>query len=290
MTGDNTREPLILNGKLLAARIEAELKTRVERVVAALGRVPVLATIIVGDNPASVTYVNMKGRACARIGLASRKVALPETATTEELLDTIRALNADPDVCGILLQHPVPRHIDEAACFNAIAREKDVDGVNAASFGAVSLGEKGFAAATPSGIIRILKEYGIPIAGKEAVVIGRSRILGLPAATLLLRENATVTIAHSRTVGLPEIVRRADIVVACVGRPEFVQADWIKDGAVLIDAGYNPGNIGDIDLKNAASRSSAYTPVPGGVGPMTICMLMEQTVIAAESRLPADDT
>ena len=296
MTGDNTREPLILNGKLLAARIEAELKTRVERVVAALGRVPVLATFIVGDNPASVTYVNMKGRACARIGLASRKVALPETTTTEELLDTIRALNADPDVCGILLQHPVPRHIDEAACFNAIAREKDVDGVNAASFGAVSLGEKGFAAATPSGIIRILKEYGIPIAGKEAVVIGRSRILGLPAIVHercnygTVRENATVTIAHSRTVGLPEIVRRADIVVACVGRPEFVQADWIKDGAVLIDAGYNPGNIGDIDLKNAAARSSAYTPVPGGVGPMTICMLMEQTVIAAESRLPADDT
>ncbi len=287
MTGDNSREPLILNGKLLAARIEAELKTRVERVVAALGRVPVLATIIVGDNPASVTYVNMKGRACARIGLASRKVALPETITTEELIEEIRKLNADPDVCGILLQHPVPRHIDEAACFNAIAIEKDVDGVNAASFGAVSLGEKGFAAATPSGIIRILKEYGVPLAGKEAVVIGRSRILGRPVAMLLLRENATVTIAHSRTVGLPEIVRRADIVVACVGKPEFVKADWIKDGAVLIDAGYNPGNVGDIDLKNAAAKSSAYTPVPGGVGPMTICMLMEQTVEAAEANAMA---
>ena len=273
---------MILNGKLLAANIEADLKARVERVVKAAGRVPVLATIIVGDNPASVTYVNMKGRACARIGLASRKVALPETITTEELIREIQKLNVDPDVCGILLQHPVPRHIDEAACFNAIAIEKDVDGVNAASFGAVSLGEKGFAAATPSGIIRILKEYGVPLAGKEAVVIGRSRILGRPVAMLLLRENATVTIAHSRTVGLPEIVRRADIVVACVGKPEFVKADWIKDGAVLIDAGYNPGNVGDIDLKNAAAKSSAYTPVPGGVGPMTICMLMEQTVEAAE--------
>ncbi|MBO7407780.1 MAG: bifunctional 5,10-methylene-tetrahydrofolate dehydrogenase/5,10-methylene-tetrahydrofolate cyclohydrolase [Clostridia bacterium] len=282
-----TTDALILNGKLLAARIEANLKTRVERVVKAAGRVPVLATIIVGENPASVTYVNMKGRACARIGLASRKVALPETITTEELIEEIRKLNADPDVCGILLQHPVPRHIDEAACFNAIAIEKDVDGVNAASFGAVSLGEKGFAAATPSGIIRILKEYGVPLAGKEAVVIGRSRILGRPVAMLLLRENATVTIAHSRTVGLPEIVRRADIVVACVGKPEFVKADWIKDGAVLIDAGYNPGNVGDIDLKNAAAKSSAYTPVPGGVGPMTICMLMEQTVMAAEANARA---
>ncbi|MBO5077064.1 MAG: bifunctional 5,10-methylene-tetrahydrofolate dehydrogenase/5,10-methylene-tetrahydrofolate cyclohydrolase [Clostridia bacterium] len=282
-----TSEALILNGKLLAARIEADLKTRVERVVKAAGRVPVLATIIVGENPASVTYVNMKGRACARIGLASRKVALPETITTEALIEEIRKLNADPDVCGILLQHPVPRHIDEAACFNAIAIEKDVDGVNAASFGAVSLGEKGFAAATPSGIIRILKEYGVPLAGKEAVVIGRSRILGRPVAMLLLRENATVTIAHSRTVDLPEIVRRADIVVACVGKPEFVKADWIKDGAVLIDAGYNPGNVGDIDLKNAAAKSSAYTPVPGGVGPMTICMLMEQTVEAAEANARA---
>ena len=278
---------MILNGKLLAARIEADLKVRVERVVKATGRIPVLATIIVGENPASVTYVNMKGRACARIGLASRKVALPETITTEELIEEIRKLNVDPDVCGILLQHPVPRHIDEAACFNAIAIEKDVDGVNAASFGAVSLGEKGFAAATPSGIIRILKEYGVPLAGKEAVVIGRSRILGRPVAMLLLRENATVTIAHSRTVGLPEIVRRADIVVACVGKPEFVKADWIKDGAVLIDAGYNPGNVGDIDLKNAAAKSSAYTPVPGGVGPMTICMLMEQTVEAAEANARA---
>ena len=278
-----TTDALILNGKLLAANIEADLKARVERVVKATGRVPVLATIIVGENPASVTYVNMKGRACARIGLASRKVALPETITTEELIEEIRKLNVDPDVCGILLQHPVPRHIDEAACFNAIAIEKDVDGVNAASFGAVSLGEKGFAAATPSGIIRILKEYGVPLAGKEAVVIGRSRILGRPVAMLLLRDNATVTIAHSRTVGLPEIVRRADIVVACVGKPEFVKADWIKDGAVLIDAGYNPGNVGDIDLKNAAAKSSAYTPVPGGVGPMTICILMEQTVQAAEA-------
>ena len=282
-----TTDALILNGKLLAANIEADLKARVERVVKATGRVPVLATIIVGENPASVTYVNMKGRACARIGLASRKVALPETITTEELIREIQKLNVDPDVCGILLQHPVPRHIDEAACFNAIAIEKDVDGVNAASFGAVSLGEKGFAAATPSGIIRILKEYGVPLAGKEAVVIGRSRILGRPVAMLLLRENATVTIAHSRTVDLSEIVRRADIVVACVGKPEFVKADWIKDGAVLIDAGYNPGNVGDIDLKNAAAKSSAYTPVPGGVGPMTICMLMEQTVEAAEANARA---
>lgn len=278
------REPLVMNGKVLAARIESELKQRVDKIIEATGRAPVLATVIVGENPASMTYVRMKGKACERIGLEPRRVALPEETTTDELLTAIRELNADPDVCGILLQHPVPKHIDEARCFNEIATEKDVDGVNAASFGAVSLGEDGFAAATPSGIIRILKEYGIEIAGKEAVVIGRSRILGKPVAMLLLRENATVTVTHRRTVDLPDVVRRADIVVACVGEPELIKADWIKDGAVLVDAGYNPGNIGDIDLKNAALKSSAYTPVPGGVGPMTICMLMEQTVKAAEKR------
>ena len=281
---DIAREPLVLNGKLLAARIEEELKARVECIVNKTGRVPVLATIIVGDNPASLTYVKMKGRACQRIGLEPRIIALAAETTTEELLDAIRGLNADPDVCGILLQHPVPKHIDEPRCFNEILPEKDVDGVGAQSFGAVTFGQEGFRAATPAGIIRILKEYGVKIEGKDAVVIGRSRILGLPVAMLLLRENATVTITHRKTADLPSVVKRADIVVACVGEPEFVQAEWVKEGAVLVDAGYNPGNIGDIDLKNAAPKSSAYTPVPGGVGPMTICMLMEQTVKAAEKR------
>ncbi|MBR5500970.1 MAG: bifunctional 5,10-methylene-tetrahydrofolate dehydrogenase/5,10-methylene-tetrahydrofolate cyclohydrolase [Clostridia bacterium] len=274
--------PLILNGKALATEIEAELSARVQKLVEKTGRTPVLATILVGDNPASVTYVTMKGKACRRVGLEPRRVEMPAETTTEELLAQIEALNQDPDVCGILLQHPVPRHIDEARCFNAIAPVKDVDGVNVASFGAVTMKQEGYRSATPGGIIRILKYYGVALAGKEVVVIGRSPILGKPVAMLLLNEDATVTIAHSRTENLPEIVRRADIVVAAVGKPRFVQADWVKEGAVLVDAGYNAGNVGDIDLENCIAKSSAYTPVPGGVGPMTICTLMEQSVMAAE--------
>lgn len=275
-------EPLVLNGKALATEIEAELSARVRKLVEKTGRTPVLATILVGDNPASVTYVTMKGKACRRVGLEPRRVEMPECTTTEELLAQIEALNADPDVCGILLQHPVPRHIDEARCFNAIAPVKDVDGVNVASFGAVTMKQEGYRSATPGGIIRILKHYGIALAGKEVVVIGRSPILGKPVAMLLLNEDATVTIAHSKTENLPEIVRRADVIVAAVGKPRFVQADWMKEGAVLVDAGYNAGNVGDIDLENCIAKSSAYTPVPGGVGPMTICTLMEQSVMAAE--------
>lgn len=275
-------EPLILNGKALATEIEAELSVRVQKLVEKTGRTPVLATILVGDNPASVTYVTMKGKACRRVGLEPRRVEMPAETTTEELLAQIEALNADPDVCGILLQHPVPRHIDEARCFNAIAPVKDVDGVNVASFGAVTMKQEGYRSATPGGIIRILKHYGVELAGKEVVVIGRSPILGKPVAMLLLNEDATVTIAHSKTENLPEIVRHADVVVAAVGKPRFVQADWVKEGAVLVDAGYNAGNVGDIDLENCISKCSAYTPVPGGVGPMTICTLMEQSVQAAE--------
>lgn len=275
-------EPLILNGKALATEIEAELSARVQKLVEKTGRTPVLATILVGDNPASVTYVTMKGKACRRVGLEPRRVEMPAETTTEELLAQIEALNQDPDVCGILLQHPVPRHIDEARCFNAIAPVKDVDGVNVASFGAVTMKQEGYRSATPGGIIRILKHYGIALAGKEVVVIGRSPILGKPVAMLLLNEDATVTIAHSRTENLPEIVRRADVIVAAVGKPRFVQADWVKEGTVLVDAGYNAGNVGDIDLENCIAKSSAYTPVPGGVGPMTICTLMEQSVMAAE--------
>ncbi len=275
-------DPLILNGKALAAEIEAELSVRVQKLVEKTGRTPVLATILVGDNPASVTYVTMKGKACRRVGLEPRRVEMPAETTTEELLEQIETLNQDPDVCGILLQHPVPRHIDEARCFNAIAPVKDVDGVNVASFGAVTMKQEGYRSATPGGIIRILKHYGIALAGKEVVVIGRSPILGKPVAMLLLNEDATVTIAHSKTENLPEIVRRADVIVAAVGKPRFVQAEWMKEGAVLVDAGYNAGNVGDIDLEHCIPKCSAYTPVPGGVGPMTICTLMEQSVMAAE--------
>lgn len=274
--------PKILDGKALSKTIEERLQLRGQALRAKYGFVPVLATILVGEDPASVTYVRMKGNACARVGLESRRVAMPEATTTQELLEQIRELNEDPRVCGILLQHPVPRHIDEQACFEAIAPEKDVDGVNTATFGRMTMGSFAYHSATPYGIMTLLKEYGIPLEGKEAVVIGRSAILGKPVAMMLLNANATVTICHSRTKNLPEIVKRADIVVAAVGKPKFVQADWVKPGAVLVDAGYNPGNVGDIDLENAAPLSSAYTPVPGGCGPMTIAMLMQNTMDSAE--------
>lgn len=274
-------QPMILDGKTLSRTIEGELAQKVALIKEKTGDVPALATILVGDNPASVTYVRMKGNACVRVGLRSIKVEMPETTTTQQLLEKIEELNNDPQVCGILLQHPVPRQIDEQACFNAIALEKDVDGVNTASFGGFTMGLDRYVSATPKGIMTLLERYNIQLKGKEAVVIGRSPILGKPAAMLLLNADATVTICHSKTVNLPEIVKRADIVVAAVGRPKFVKADWIKQGAVLVDAGYNAGNIGDIDLENAAPLSSAYTPVPGGVGPMTIATLMQQTVASA---------
>lgn len=277
-------EPLILDGRAVAKSVEADLAKRVKILEEKTGVKPVLATIIVGSNPASQTYVRMKGNACLRIGIEPRKIELPEETTTEELLSVINELNSDERVSGILLQHPVPRHIDEQKCFNAIALEKDADGVNTASFGAVTMGNAGFKCATPYSIMTILKYYNVALEGKHAVVIGRSPILGKPVSMLLLNENATVTICHSRTQNLPEIVKTADIVVACVGKANFVKKEWLKEGVVLVDAGYNEGNVGDIDLANCAPISSAYTPVPGGVGPCTIAMLMSQTVESAERK------
>ena len=278
--------PLILDGLMLAKEIEAELTKEAAAVFKDSGKKPTLAAILVGNNPASVTYVKMKGRDCKRVGIDFKKVAMPESTTTEELLAKIDALNHDPDVHGILLQHPVPRHIDEKKCFDAIAVSKDADGVNSASFGAMAMGmDCGFKCATPMAVMMIIERFGIKTAGKNAVVIGRSAILGKPAAMLLLNADATVTICHSRTEGLPDIVRRADIIVAAVGKPKFVQADWVKEGAVIIDAGYNAGNVGDVDLENAAAKSSAYTPVPGGVGPVTRAALMKNTLTAAKRTL-----
>lgn len=275
----------VIDGKAYAREVEAEIRALVQDIIAKTGKTPVLATILVGNNPASVTYVRMKGNACARVGMLSRKVELPESTTTQELLDVINRLNRDPEVCGILLQHPVPAHIDERACFDAISLEKDVDGVTTAGFGRAAMGLDAFCSATPLAIVSLLKRYNIPLEGKEAVVIGRSPILGKPVAALLLNENATVTIAHSKTRNLPDIVRRADIVVAAVGKPLFVKETWIKEGAVLMDAGYNAGNVGDIDLEACIPHCSAYTPVPGGVGPVTIAMLMKQTAAAAQKLL-----
>ena len=277
---------LVLDGKELAARTELELQERVEKLKhKSGGKSPILATILVGDDPASATYVRMKGNACRRVGMESLAIELPGDTTTQQLLEKIAELNANPDVHGILLQHPVPAQIDERACFDAIALEKDVDGVTCLGFGRMAMGEPAYGCATPQGIMRTLKAYDIAIEGKHAVVVGRSPILGKPMALMLLNENATVTICHSRTRDLPDIVKQADILVGAVGKPEFIRGDWIKDGAVVVDAGYHPGGVGDIELSAITERATAYTPVPGGVGPMTINTLIYQTVESGEKSL-----
>jgi len=281
---------ILLDGKTLARTIEAELAVRVQAITRQTnGALPILATILVGDDPSSATYVRMKGNACRRIGMDSRPIALPRTTTTAELLAVIDELNADPLVQGILLQHPVPSQIDERRCFDRIAIEKDVDGVTACGFGAMTMGEPAYGSATPAGIMRLLEHYRIPTAGKHAVVVGRSPILGKPMAMMLLNANATVTICHSKTTDLPSLVGLADIVVGAVGKPEFIKGAWIKAGAVVIDAGFHQGGVGDVELSAVIDKCSAYTPVPGGVGPMTIAMLMSQTVQAAEksARVPS---
>ena len=274
---------ILLAGKKVSLDTEQKLKERVKTLKEQKGFVPILATILVGDDPASATYVKMKGNACERIGMNSMKVELPSSTSTEELLDEIKQLNLNKEVHGILLQHPVPEQIDERVCFDAIDDKKDVDGVTSLGVGRMSMGEKAFGSCTPQGIMRLLDHYQIDIEGKHAVVVGRSPILGKPMAMMLLNENATVTICHSRTKNLKEQISSADIVVGAVGIPKFIQGDWIKDNAVVIDAGYHPEKCGDIDLDQVAGRSLAYTPVPGGGGPMTINTLILQTVEACEN-------
>lgn len=276
---------IILDGKALAKSMEQELSARVEQFRSKTGNVPLLATILVGTDPASATYVKMKGNACARVGMLSRRIEMPQDTTTQELLDQINELNNDPSVNGILLQHPVPPQIDERAAFDAISLEKDVDGVTCLGFGRMAMGEAAYGSATPAGIMKLLDHYKIELEGKMAVVVGRSPILGKPMALMLLNRNATVVICHSRTKNLADMIRQADIVVGAVGKPEFIQGDWIKEGAVVVDAGYHPEKVGDIDLEAAALKASAYTPVPGGVGPMTIATLIHQTMEAAEKSL-----
>lgn len=276
---------LVLDGKSLAQKTEAELSSRVQALVDKTGRTPILATILVGDDPASATYVKMKGNACKRVGMDSIQVELPSATTTEELLAKIEELNANDDVHGILLQHPVPEQIDERRCFDAINLRKDVDGVTCLGFGRMAMGEDAYGCATPKGIMRLLEAYNIPLSGKHAVVVGRSAILGKPMALMLLNANATVTICHSRTENLASHIAQADIVVGAVGRPEFIKAEWIKDGAVVVDAGYHPGGVGDIELAPLTERASAITPVPGGVGPMTINTLIYQSVDSGEKNM-----
>ena len=277
---------LILDGKEVSQRSESELSERVATLkVKSDGRTPVLATILVGADPASATYVKMKGNACRRVGMESLAIELPETTRTNDLLREIEQLNQNPDVHGILLQHPVPAHIDERACFDMIALEKDVDGVTCLGFGRMAMGEPAYGCATPQGIMRLLKHYELELEGLHSVVVGRSPILGKPMAMMLLEANATVTICHSRTRGLDTLIRQADLVVGAVGRPEFIRAEWIKEGAIVVDAGYHPGGVGDIELAALGERARVLTPVPGGVGPMTINTLIQQTVESGEKAL-----
>ena len=273
---------IVMDGKSVAKETEETLKERVEVLKKEKGFVPILATVLVGDDPASATYVKMKGNACERVGMKSVKVELPETTTTEELLCKIKELNSNKEVSGILLQHPVPSQIDERKCFDAIDVKKDVDGVTCLGFGNMSMGEKAYGSCTPQGIMRLLEHYNLKLEGKHAVVVGRSPILGKPMAMMLLNKNATVTICHSKTQNLENLVKKADIVVGAVGIPKFIKGDWIKDGAIIVDAGYHPEQCGDIDLESCKERSLAYTPVPGGVGPMTINTLILQTIEACE--------
>lgn len=270
MDGTAVANDLLRSVALDAARFE---RTR--------GRKPCLTTVLVGEDPASNAYVKMKANRCRKNGLDSQHRQLPAEADTEDVVGLVHELSADPRIDGILVQHPVPAHIEERRVFNAIAATKDVDGVTAESFGAMSFGQPGFASCTPAGIIRLLDAYDVDPTGREAVVIGSSPILGKPLAMMLLARDATVTICHVKTVDLGSIVRRADIVVAAVGRAELVRGDWIKPGAVVVDAGYNEGKVGDVEFDEAAQRARLITPVPGGVGPVTTAVLLAHTVQAA---------
>ncbi len=267
----------LIDGKTISLQIKNELKEKAAALKAAGVNVN-LAVIQVGNNPASTVYVNNKKKGCEYIGIGSLSYELPEETTEEELLDLIAQLNEREDVNGILVQLPLPSHIDEDRVIQAIDPKKDVDGFHPQSVGALCIGQPGFVSCTPAGIIQLLKRSGIEMAGKECVILGRSNIVGKPMSLLMLRENATVTIAHSRTANLKEVTSRADILIVAVGRPKMVTADYVKDGAVVIDVGINRDEngklCGDVDFDDVAPKCSAITPVPGGVGPMTIAMLL----------------
>ncbi|MGI6557423.1 MAG: bifunctional methylenetetrahydrofolate dehydrogenase/methenyltetrahydrofolate cyclohydrolase FolD [Limnochordia bacterium] len=275
----------IIDGKKIAAEIRAELAKEIEELKKE-GLHPGLAVILVGDDPASRVYVNNKKKACAEIGIYSREYALPKETTQEELLNLIGELNQDPQIHGILVQLPLPDHLDERQVLEAISPDKDVDGFHPVNVGRLATGQPCLKPCTPAGIIELIDRTGIELKGKEAVVVGRSNIVGKPVAFLLLARHATVTICHSRTARLDEVCRRADVLVAAVGRPEMVTGDWVKPGAVVIDVGINrveKGLVGDVEFDTAKEKAGYITPVPGGVGPMTIAMLMKNTVEAARS-------
>lgn len=269
--------PQIIDGKTISAQIKEEVKEKVAA-MKAQGKTVTLAVIQVGTDPASSVYVGNKKKACAYVGIESLAYELPEETTQEELLSLIGELNLKEEVNGILVQLPLPKHIDEDAVIRAIDAKKDVDGFHPQSVGALCIGQPGFVSCTPAGIIELLKRSGVEIAGKECVVVGRSNIVGKPMALLLLRENGTVTVAHSKTADLKAVTKRADILIVAVGKPRMITRDYVKEGAVVIDVGIhrNENNklCGDVDYEDVAPVCSAITPVPGGVGPMTIAMLM----------------
>lgn len=275
----------LIDGKKIAAQIKDEVKCDVER-LDRKGRKVCLSVIQVGKDPASSVYVRNKKNACAYVGIESLSYELDETVEEDELLALVEELNQNDKVDGILVQLPLPGHMDEDKVIRAISPDKDVDGFHPESVGRLCIGEKGFLPCTPAGIIELLKRSGVSIDGKECVVVGRSNIVGKPMSLLLLRENGTVTVAHSHTKNLKEITRRADILVAAVGKPLFITADYVKEGAVVIDVGIhrdeNNHLCGDVDFENVKGKASAITPVPGGVGPMTIAMLMRNCVTASE--------
>lgn len=277
----------ILDGTTTALAIRAEIAERAAAIKAAKGITPKLAAVLVGDDPASEAYVNMKGKACRKAGMDSETHILSRESTQEEVEGLIRRLNADQSVHGILVQHPIPSHLDETAVLALVKHEKDVDGISRDSLGALITGEDAFVSCTPLGIVELMDRYHLPIKGKHAVVVGRSIILGKPVALLLLNRHATVTICHSRTENLADITRQGDILVAAVGKADFIKGDMVKPGAVVMDAGYSrvpgrEGSVGDVEYETAREVASYITPVPGGVGPMTIAMLLRNTLEAAE--------
>ncbi|MBN6885710.1 methylenetetrahydrofolate dehydrogenase (NADP+) / methenyltetrahydrofolate cyclohydrolase [Cytobacillus horneckiae] len=274
-------DKLILDGQVVSNDVKQKLKNRITKLADA-GVTPCLATILVGDDPSSETYVRMKGNACEKLGIISKRIHLDKDTTTEQLLETIQSLNEDQAVHGILLQHPVPNQIDERKAFETIAIEKDVDGVTSIGYGQTAFGFGVYPSCTPAAIMQIIDYFDIDIEGKHAVVVGRSPILGKPVSALLLNRNATVTTCHSYTENLNQHLKQADIVVAAVGKPNFIKGSSLKEGAVVLDAGYNKGNIGDVEYESCYEKASAITPVPGGVGPVTISMLLKHTVDAAE--------
>ena len=274
---------MIISGTELSTRLKQQMRDQVAGFPQKYGRVPHLVVILVGDNPASVSYVTGKAKASEAVGIRNTTIRKPESISEEELLSLIRELNADDGVDGILVQLPLPKHISEDKVIATIAKEKDVDGFHPLNVAALWQKQPCTVACTPKGIIRMLKEAGVQIAGKRAVVVGRSNIVGLPVSKLLLDENATVTIAHSRTADLASVTRSAEILVVAIGRPRFITADMVSEGAVVIDVGVNrdpeTGKLcGDVDFQAIEPKASVITPVPGGVGPMTICCLMENTI------------